>query len=219
VSDNTKGFTLTELLIAVSLGGLLAVVVLSISMFFFSDIMRSHASAQMTQESSNLLRLMVEDVRVATGIQTTNLIADSNNPTGWNTSNEDHILIVAVPALDSDNEFIINVSAGEPYFNEFVYFSDENRLFRRTLADTAAPGNSSVTTCPEATSSPSCPPDVELSQNYEDITFVFYDQDNMVTTDTFATRSLKINVDLIRQVFGNTITATNQTRITMRNPR
>jgi len=218
VLDNTDGFTITELLIAIVVGSALAMTVMSISLFFFSDLMRSQAEANLTLESQNLLNTTVNDLKVAANIRDSNLITDSNNPSGWNTSNPNHILIVSTPALDSSNEFIIDTSQGEPYMNERIYFETNGVLYRRTLADPLAVGNSAKTTCPSELSSESCPADAQLTESFDDMTFIMYDQNNVVTTITSAARSVEMNVVMSRQAFGNNITSNNTTRVTMRNP-
>jgi len=218
VSDNTRGFTITELLIAVVVGSMLAMTVLSISLFYFSDIMRSQAEANLTLESQNLLNATVNDLKVAANIRETNLITDDSNPTGWNTSNPNHILIVATPALDSSNDFIIDDSMGEPFMNERIYFEVEGTLYRRTLADPLAPANASATTCPILLVTPTCPPDAELTQNYDDMSFILYDQNNAETMLATEARSVEMTVIMSRKAFGNTIDSVNTTRVTMRNP-
>jgi len=218
VSDSTKGFTITELIIAMSAGSLLALTVFSMSLFFFSDVMKNEAQARMTLRSQTILTATTNDLRVASSVRETNQITDPNNGSGWNTSNPNHILIIAIPALDSSNNFIIDISQGEPYMNERVYYEDEGTLYRRTLADPNATGNKLKTTCPIELSSETCPPDGKFTDDFDDMTFILYDQNNDETAITAEARSIEMTIFMSKKVYGKTASVSTNTRVTMRNP-
>ena len=222
MSDNTKrnqhGFTLTELVITVTVMGVLLVAMGTISVNYLVMITRNNIVAEMTADSQNLLRSTVEQLRYGAGVRQTNTIADGNAPGGgWTTSDTNFVIIIATPALDSDGEYIIDTDTGEPYNNELVYFKSGDILYRRTLADPEATGNSVKTTCPEAASSSSCPPDVELVEHLDDMQFTLYDQDNNSTTDALLARSVKIDLSMERDTFGDPLTLDNSIRVTLRN--
>ena len=216
--DNNKGFTITELLIATILGGMMAIILFSITIFLYGGVLRNEVRSELTVESQNILRGVVEDLRMSSGIKTTNSIPDANEPSGgWVTSNANTILIISYPALDTNNEFIVNTLTGEPYQNEYIYFAQETNLFKRILANPAAPGNSETTSCPKSLATLSCPEDRILSTNFKAMNFEFYDQDDIVTTDLLLARSIRLDIDMTRNVLGQDIDANNRIRVTMRN--
>lgn len=216
--NNEHGFTITELLIAAAVGGVMAVVLFTATMFMYGGVMQNDARARLIVESQNILRNVVDELRVGSGIRTSNQITDANEPVGgWTTSNADLILIVASPVLDSSGQFIVDPLTGEPYQNELIYFAEGTTLYKRILANPSAVGNTLTTSCPAAVSGPSCPPDRQLSENFTDMSFVFYDQDNTETTDPALARSAAILIEMGRRVYGQNIDIDNQIRITLRN--
>lgn len=221
---NTKlkesGFTIVELSVSVAAGAVVVLAVLSISLFFFADVMRAEAQTKLMSESQIALNRVVEDVRTGSAILLNNTVTDINEPTGgWTTSNTDLIIIISTPALDSSNNFIIDDDTGNPYQNEYIYFTDnESHLHKRVLADSAAAGNIATTTCPETATTPSCPADSILTENFSTMSFVFFDRDNNETADPTVARSANINIYMSKTVYGRSLTAENIIRMSLRNP-
>ncbi len=219
IKSDQSGFTLTELIVAIGAGAVVALAVLSVSLFFVADIFRASATTTMSIEAQNMLRVVVDDMREGTSILATNNLPDVNAPTGgWNTSNADVVLIVSLPATDNNNEHILDDSAGELYQNEIIYYADEGVLWKRVLANSMATGNTSITSCPAAIATATCPSDRLVGEDYKSMVFDFYDQDNVLTTDPLLARSVGINIVLEQQIYGNTVTFDNAIRITLRNP-
>ncbi len=219
INKKESGFTITELTVAITAGSIVALTVLSISLFFFADVMRANSQTQLLAESQIALGRVVEDVRTGSAILLSNTIADANEPVGgWITSNSDLILIVSTPAIDNTNNFIFDSDTGNPYQDEFIYFTLENKLYKRILANTAAPGNITTTTCPPLVATSSCPEDKLLTRNFDDMTFNFFDLNNNSTADPTAARSVEINIYMNKQVFGRIITTENNIRMSLRNP-
>lgn len=185
---------------------------------YFVSITRNNLLIDMTVDSQNLLRTAVEELRYGAGVRSSNAIADANEPGGgWTTSNANFVIIIAVPAIDSDGDYIINTDTGSPYNNELVYFKQGTTLYKRTLAHPSATGNSMTTTCPQASSSPSCPADIRLHEHVNDMIFTLYDQDNASTTDPLLARSVKIDLSLEQDTFGDPLVLDNSVRVTLRN--
>lgn len=218
MSDNNKGFTLPELVISISVMGILSVSLFSAMTYYFANITRNNLLIAMTTDSQNLLRTTVEHLRYGAGVRQTNSITDANAPVGgWNTSNANFVIIIATPAVDASNEYIIDASTGAPYNNELVYFRQGNTLYKRTLAHPDATGNTASTSCPEALASASCPADIELINDLNSMVFTLYDQDDVVTNDPLAARSVKIDLSLYKDTFGPPLTLDNSIRVTLRN--
>ncbi len=172
----------------------------------------------MTIESQNLLRSTVEELRYGAGVRQSNTINDPNAPSeGWNTNNDEFVIVIAVPAKNSDNEFIIDPVTGQPYNNELVYFKDGGNLFKRTLANPSAENNSASTSCPTNIASTTCPADRLLAESVKDMVFSLFDQDNIPTTNPLLARSINITLKMERDTYGQPQSLDNSIRVTLRN--
>lgn len=218
--DN-RGFTLVELNISMTVMGILAVGFMAIFTTFVTVTNRTNYTIEMTNDSQNLLRTMVEELRNGAGVRQTNSAVtnpDPNSPAGgWNTGNTNFVIITAVPAQDSSNEYILDPATGRPYLNEFVYYKQASVLYKRTLAHKDAVGNKIKTSCPAALASATCPADKKLVETIKTMAFVLYDQDNALTTDPLLARSIKIDLTLEKKTFGAPLTFDNSIRTTLRN--
>ncbi len=214
-----RGFTITELLIYIVL-----VTIVGSTIFFFgfdlyiSNIKES-VRAEMSIDASLILNQLSQEIRYGTEVRSTNLLTDANEPGGgWQTGNTNGELVVAYPATDSNDEFIEDTFNGGPLLNENVYFGDDGFFYRRTLANDDEPGNTAITTCPEAQAGPSCPEDSAFSGFFVNVDYTFYDQDDAeITTNLENARSLEMVVNLEREVFGEDISVTTLDRMTLRN--
>lgn len=215
---NQSGMTVMELLVVIGVISLIIVPITYFIIYFYGGVLKNSVRASLAVESNSLLHSVVEELRVSSGVRSTNTIVDPNAPAGgWTTSEASLVLIVSTPVLDTNNEYVINSSTGEPYNNELVYYVTGNTLYKRYLADTAAAGNRYKTSCPAGLASASCPPDVMLSKHFENMNFTFYDQDDNETTVLTDARSINLLLNMERTAFGETITFQNDLRITMRN--
>lgn len=216
--QNQAGISIIELLVVIGVASVLLVSFVTVSIYMYGDTVRSSVYSQIATESQTILRSVVEELRQSSSIRTTNTNADAHAPGGaWTTSNSSLILIISTPALDNSNNFIIDPDTGYPFQNEIVYFATGNNLYKRFLANTSAPGNVRLTTCPVAAVSASCPPDILMSKNFKDLSFVFYDQDDVVTTNIPDARSIQLFIQMQRKTYGKTLTFDNTIRITIRN--
>lgn len=217
-TNNEAGFTLVELNITIGLMAIMGITLIAIFTSFIVSITRSNYKIEMTNDSQNLLRVMVEELRYGAGVRQTNTISDANGPAGgWNTGNTNFVIITAVPAETTAHDFIIDPVTGNPYLNEYVYYKSGTKLMKRTLANTTATGNSSKTSCPSNLASAACPADRTLVDGLSSIAFGLYDQDNAVTTNPLSARSVKIDLGLRKTTFGTALTFDNSVRITLRN--
>lgn len=213
-----RGITLIELIIVTAVAGMLIVSTLTIMLFFYGDVIRSNLRARLAVESQNILRQVVEDLRISSSIRTSNTIADANSPGGgWNTSVANLILIISTPALDANNNFIIDSNTGYPYQNEIVYHASGDKLYKRFLANTSAAGNRVKTSCPPALATSSCPADALMSNNFKAMNFVFYDQDDVLTAILENARSIRLTIEVNRRSYAKDIKFSNTMRITLRN--
>jgi len=212
------GFTLVELMISVTILGIIGVVFLGLTANYFVTITRNNELAEMTINSQNLLRTTVENIRLGDGVRQTNQISDPNAPSGgWNTSNSSFVIVIAVPALNSSHSYIIDSGTGSPYMNELVYYKNGTDLMERILANPSASGNTFRTTCPSNLATSSCPADTHLANYVSAMTFTLYDQDAAQTSDPALARSVKINLTMQRNAPGEPLNLYTSTQVTLRN--
>lgn len=215
---NQAGYTLAELVVVISVFAVIGVVFLGLTSNYFVVITRNNELAEMTVNSQNLLRTTVENIRFGDGIRQTNQISDPNAPSGgWNTSNSAFVIVIAVPALNSSHDYIIDPNTGSPYMNELVYYKNGTDLMERKLANPAAAGNTLVTTCPSSKATSSCPADTQLAVYVSSMTFTMYDQNAASTTDPTLARSVDIKLTMERNAPGEPLDLNTSTRVTLRN--
>jgi len=218
IRKNAHGFTLTELNVTLIVGALVLLIISAIFTNYFTLITRNNLYVEMTADGQNLLRSMVEELRYGAGVRQINTLTDANMPPdGWNTNNDDFVIIIAVPAKDGNGDYIIDTETGSAYKNEYVYFKDGINLYKRVLANPSATGNTAITTCPAHLAGPSCPADVKLVEGIDSVVFQLYDQDDVSALDPLLARSVNIFVSLEKDTFGLPIRVDNNMRITLRN--
>lgn len=218
MSKSQSGFTIVELLIAVGISAVLSTVLLAFTLTYVADVFRSRGAAELAVESHFVLQTMVEDIRLADGIALTNNITDSYPPAdGWATSDSTNQLVINSPATTVDKDIIYDSNTGYSYRNQFIYFISNNNLFKRVLKNTSATNNTAVTSCPSSSATSACPADKSYTSNIQDLTLVFYDTDNAITTDSSVARSVKVGIVMSRKSFGKVITLNNSIQTTLRN--
>lgn len=215
---NKSGFTIVEVIMAVTVAGIMAGVLLSVTFRYYVNAAQSQVTADLALESQTLLSQIVEDLRLAVGVGATNQLPDPNAPgSGWATSDTNNVLIVRSPAVTQDRDIIYEPATGFPYENEFVFFLQNKVMYKRVIKNTSAAGNAATSTCPAALATSTCPDDRIFSENVTNISFTFYDTNNAVTTDPQLARSVKITLDMSKKSYGKTINLSNTTQVTQRN--
>jgi prepilin-type N-terminal cleavage/methylation domain-containing protein len=210
------GFTMVEILMTLVIAGVMVGVLFTVTFNYYANAVQSQETAFLALESQTALSQMVDDIRLSAGVGASTALTDANAPVGgWATSDTNNVLIVRYPALAAAQEIIYDPSTGYPYRNEFIYFVNGANLYKRTLKNTSATGNVVVTSCPTAATG--CPADRLFSKNISNFSFTFYDVNNAVTTDPTLARSVRLQVDLSKKVFGRTISLSNTTQVTQRN--
>jgi prepilin-type N-terminal cleavage/methylation domain-containing protein len=212
------GFTITELVISITVAGVLIFILFSATFYYYVNAMQAQTATDLALESQSILAQLTEDIRLSDAISSTNAISDPNSPLGgWTTSDPSNIIIIENPAVDSSRNIIYNSSTGYPYRNEFIYFQNSSKMYKRVLANAAASGNTAQTTCPQNLASPTCPPDRLFSSNASNLSFTFYDSSDNTTSNATQARSVNLQVDMAKKVFGKNIVLSNTTRVTLRN--
>ncbi|HVX24342.1 MAG TPA: prepilin-type N-terminal cleavage/methylation domain-containing protein [Candidatus Saccharimonadales bacterium] len=215
---HTGGFTIVELLVVVSVFAIIGVAYSYLVANYFVVINRNGELADMTMTSQNLLRSTVENIRLGDGVRQSNQITDPNAPGGgWNTSDTSFVIVLAVPALDSSHDYIIDPDTGSPYMNELIYYKNGSQLMERRLANPDAAGDTLKTTCPSNLATPTCQADIELADYVNSMTFTFYDQDADQTSNPTEARSVKISLNMQRNAPGEPLNLATTMQVTLRN--
>lgn len=184
--------------------------------FTYGRVVTEQKRTSMVRQSQLFLRRMVEDIRVSNNILTTNNIPDSYRAGGWVTSDPANILIATIPAVDNDNDLLIDPTTEEILYHEVIYFSDNGNMYRRVLQNPLATGSKEVSTCPVDTSG--CIVDITLVEDIVDnMLFEFYDIDDVVTSVPEEARSIQMTINVSDQAYGQELNETNSTRVTLRN--
>lgn len=219
MSDSKNaGFTIVELLVSLTVFAVIGVVFLGLSVNYFVIITRNNMLSEMTIDSQNLLRTTVENIRYGDGVRQTNQITDANAPTGgWNTTNSNFVIIIAVPALNASRNYIIDPDTGSPYMNELVYYKSGTTLMERILAHPSATGNRLRTTCPPNKVTSSCSTDKKLADNINSMLFTLYDQNAAVTSSPALARSVKITLNMKAPSPRRPIALTTNMQVSLRN--
>jgi prepilin-type N-terminal cleavage/methylation domain-containing protein len=172
------GFTITELVISITVAGVLIFILFSATFYYYVNAMQAQTATDLALESQSILAQLTEDIRLSDAISSTNAISDPNSPLGgWTTSDPSNII----------------------------------------MANAAASGNTAQTTCPQNLASPTCPPDRLFSSNASNLSFTFYDSSDNTTSNATQARSVNLQVDMAKKVFGKNIVLSNTTRVTLRN--
>lgn len=217
---NSRGFTLVEGLVAISVTSL---VVLVVTVFMINNIQQStlaSARQNMLRELQQTLDLAANDIRLSANADTNNRWPDSNSPSGasspysW-TSNA-NTLVLATAAEDQSGTVIF--SDPQNYVtvkNNIIFFVQNGTLYKRTLAADDS-NNASKTTCPAASANSACPADKELLTNVQSFTVTYLDGQNQSVIPTNA-RSIELRAQTSKQLYSQTVRADYTTKMVFRN--
>jgi len=232
---DSQGFTLVELLV---ISPIIMVVAMAAVTFLFNQygaLVKQDGLLNLRLEAQNILFGLQDDLWYANQFTSTlnsNLVDNYQPSGGWTTTATPAPLIVSSAALDKNRRdsnrqpIYINESTCTPpdgdgvnslLFNNVIYFVSGNNLYKRTVT---APSTMSTCgtpyqkqTCPAADVTPSCGPDVLLSDHIDTFTVTYYDTNNAVTTTPELAQSVKVDILLKDKAFGDDITATSSMRL------
>lgn len=224
---NERGFSLLEVLIAISLSSLLLLVV---GEFTTNGIRSSNQDYNQTVVLVNTkaaVETVARVIREARSVQASNSQPDNHapgapaDPYSWSGSaGSNATLILAVPSRDTANNLIYIDGLHNNLYTDDVIFYLENstdRLYKRVIANAAAPGNRAKTTCPPALATASCPADTLIVEDVADLTTSYLDSTgNMITTPS-GTEAVHFTVTESKLIGPRTYSSSYTTTATMRN--
>lgn len=212
-----NGFTLIEVLITLTVVGLLLGVVANFSINALSQSSVESARADSLGQSHIAMDRIINDIRLSAGAEENNRWSDANNVSGelaW--QSDAGTLVLATAAVDSAN----NVIFADPsrYIsdkNNIIYFVRDGVLYKRVLASPVA-GNSAQTTCPANLASPTCPADRALLNNVTGFTVSYLNADEAVVLPADA-RAIELRIQTAVSKFSQNINSDYTTRAVFRN--
>ncbi|HJQ09370.1 MAG TPA: type II secretion system protein [Candidatus Saccharimonadales bacterium] len=217
---SAKGYTLVELVIALSVISILSIVVL----YFFGNVLIQNtiaiARGDLLSEAHIALDRVNDDVRLSANADEQNRWEDDHAPNApsdlFSWASDSDTAVLATVAQDQ-NDTILFEDASEyiSWKNNNIYFVANNTLYKRVLAAPVS-GNKAVTTCPAAVATTSCPKDREVLHNVQSFTIRYLDGDNNEVVPANA-RSVELEILLSKKAYGRTITADYTTRTVFRN--
>jgi prepilin-type N-terminal cleavage/methylation domain-containing protein len=224
---NEKGFTLLEVLLAISLS---TVLLLSASYFSIDGIAGSNQAYNQTLVLANArtaVSIVAGVVRSAVSVEANNSQPDTNAPGApgnlysWSGSGgSGATLILAVPSRDSNGNIIyIDSLHTQLYADDVIYYLDSSthKLYRRYIANSTAPGNAAVTTCPPSKATPSCPSDADVVDDVANLTTSYLDGNGNIVTLPSGTEAVNYTITETKTINGKTISGTYSTVASLRN--
>lgn len=221
------GFTLFELLLAISIA---SVLIMAVSSFSTNSIVGSNQDYNKTLVLTNAkeaVGIVARQIKSAKSVQATNSLPDPNAPGApgnlysWSgAAGNGANLILAVPSRDASGNLIyIDGLHTSLYTDDVIFYLDptSHKLYRRKIANTLAPGNAAVTTCPPSSATPSCPADADVIDDVANLETTYLDSNNASVSVPSGTEAVKYTVTERRTINGRTFTGTYSTVATMRN--
>lgn len=207
---SSTGFTVVEMMVVLAVMGILVAPILGFLLGNYEDSLRNQVKVQLAANTQSTLSVIAEEVKTSGGALVKNTLTDPRAPSGgWYTNSSTGTLVLRVPALSSGNEVILD-GANTAYHNEIVYYRSGSNLYRRTIRNSAAPGNAALTTCPLASASTSCPADSVLSETVSSFSFVLLKEQGVVSASTNDARSVRLSLAFSKSFSNDTVASTQQ---------
>ena len=225
--NRQAGFTLFELLLAISIS---SVLILAVSNFATSGISGSNQDYNKTLVLTNAkeaVNVVARQIRAARSVQASNSLPDLHAPGApadlysWSgTSGSNATLILAVPSRDAaGNVIYIDGLHTAVYTDDVIFYLDDStrRLFRRRIANPSAPGNAAITTCPPSAATPSCPSDANVVDDVASLSTAYLGSNNSPVAIPSGTEAVQYTVTETRTINNRQFTGTYSSVATLRN--
>lgn len=216
---DSKGVTLLELLITISLVSIMAVVVMNFMVNWLQQYAITQTRSVLLTDAQTAVDQMVDAIRLSSSADENNRWPDANAPTpsnqfSWTSSA--NTLILASAVENTNREIVFSDPAN--YTSEkdnLIYFVKNGTLYRRSLA-APVQNNRLKTSCPSSSSSASCPADRRLAMNVSSFSVKYFDASNVEVSPSNA-RSVELSLTLQKRRFSQLIQAVYKTRMVYRN--
>jgi len=212
------GFTLVEMTVTLIL---LSVVGLTVTNFIARWLQQSSLAQSRTallQTAQSALDSVNDDVRLSGSADAVNRWPDANGPNnnqfGWASSSS--VLVLARVAVDKSNNIIFSDQA--KYISQkdaIIYYRTGTTLYRRVISS-GATNVASISTCPAAKKTATCPADRIIATGITNFAATYYDVNNDVVAPDDA-RSVQLAITAERKLNNKTVAANYATRMVFRN--
>jgi hypothetical protein len=222
----SAGFTTVELSVAAVL---VSIVVMIMGQFFATNLNSYTRSFTKTVLQSNTklgIETLERDIKAAQAVEDPNRWPDPNAPGApgdlysWHPSTgSGATLVLAVPARDTSGNLIFaDVLHNAIETNDVIYYLDAGSkiLYKRVIANPVA-GNATLTTCPPAAASASCPSDAKIVEDVADLTIAYYTSNNTLTTNPPSAGLVQITLTQTQKKGSRTYTNSFASRVSLRN--
>ena len=202
------GFTISELIIAIFLSGLILGLIMTFTFSYWSYGAAAEADLDSYVERLNTADILRDYFGASSGLISQNGISDAHpasidtsiNPQNyWTlihaipgtfltpTSGAQPLLYFRRPSLTTANAYIMNGSI--PYEDEFMIYIDgpSKQLRMRTLTNPSAAGNRQTTSCTGIYVSASCPADRTLIKNVSSVATRYFSKSGTTINYTSST--------------------------------
>lgn len=221
------GFTLFELLLAISISSIL---ILAVSNFATNSLSGSNQDYNKTLVLTNAkeaVNIVARQIRAAKSVQATNSLPDAHAPGApgnlysWSgAAGNGATLILAVPSRTAAGDIIyIDGLHTAVYTDDIIFYLDSSthKLYRRRIANTSAPGNAGITTCPPSATSPGCPVDADVVDDVANLSTTYLDSNNATVALPSGTEAVSYTVTETRTINSRVYSGTYSSIATLRN--
>ncbi len=217
--NNQSGFTLTEMIVAITISAIMIIIVMS---FMTNTIVKNSiemARSDLLQEAQLSIDLISKDIRLSASVDDVNRWPDNNAPDtadSYSWVANDSVLILATAAEDGDHNVIFEDALHYiTYKNNNIYYVENNTLYKRTLA---APiiDNLTKTSCPSALADAACPEDKRLIEGVTSFSLRYLNSLD-IEVDPAEARSVEVSISVVKEKYNQQIEADYITRSVFRN--
>lgn len=217
IRSNSKGFTVVELAIAISVTGILLALIFGFMTNSLQQYSNDTNRANLLNSAQTGFEVITNDIRLSANADEKNRWPDAHAPSGDFSWESDSDTLVLATAVEDNNGNIIFADPANyiSQKNNVIYFLQNDTLYKRVIAAPDA-NNSQKTTCPSAQASTSCPADKVILQNVKEFQIKYIDEKNSEVAPTEA-RSVELYAKLEKKAFAEPVTVDYRTRMVFRN--
>lgn len=217
----SDGFTLPEVIVALTMAGILVAIVLGFMVNSLTQYSITGARAELLNEAQIALDIAANDIRLSANADANNRWDDPNAPgapsnqLSWVSDGD--TLVLATAAENSSGNILFSDAANYiSHKNNSIYFISGDKLYKRVLAAPNVTGNTAVTTCPANLATSACPADKLLLRNVDLFSVKYYNEQNQeVAPDDARSVELYVKLKVIR--YPESVLAEYKTRMVFRN--
>lgn len=216
------GFTIIELMVAMSITGLLFIIFMNFTNSTLVETSVTSARGDLLREAQLTLDLITRDIRLSSNADDLNRIPDENapegatNPFSWYSDND--TIVLATAAMDINQNIIFEDPLRYSSLkNNSIYFVQDRTLYKRTLAADRV-DNTARTSCPASLATELCPADRKLIENIvEQFQIRYLNADDTEVAIPTEARSVELTLVLRTERFNRTLETSYVTRTVFRN--